>query len=98
MQTLFQLHKALSFSLEGVIVLLKSQTRYVNKPLDLHENLFPRTTSHFLSLTISLLGPYTHQTMIFKELRMEGFMLSRWKHKDPESLKRLMGWLKEVSD
>ncbi|XP_023252516.1 prostaglandin reductase 1 [Seriola lalandi dorsalis] len=40
-------------------------------------------------------GPYPHLTMIFKQLKMEGFMQSRWEHKHPESLKRLMGWLKE---
>lgn len=40
-------------------------------------------------------GPYPHLTMIFKELKMEGFMQSRWEHKHPESLKKLMGWLKE---
>lgn len=40
-------------------------------------------------------GPYPHLTMIFKELKMEGFMQSRWAHKHPESLSRLMAWLKE---
>ncbi|XP_039997104.1 prostaglandin reductase 1-like isoform X2 [Xiphias gladius] len=40
-------------------------------------------------------GPYPHLTMIFKQLKMEGFMHSKWEHKHPESLKRLMGWLKE---
>ncbi|KAM7366366.1 hypothetical protein PAMP_015812 [Pampus punctatissimus] len=40
-------------------------------------------------------GPYPHLTMIFKQLKMEGFMQSRWEHKHPESLKRLIGWLKE---
>ncbi|XP_044039522.1 prostaglandin reductase 1-like [Siniperca chuatsi] len=40
-------------------------------------------------------GPYPHLTMIFKQLKMEGFMQSRWEHKHPVSLKRLMGWLKE---
>ncbi|XP_026152936.1 prostaglandin reductase 1 [Mastacembelus armatus] len=40
-------------------------------------------------------GPYPHLTMIFKQLKMEGFMQSRWEHKHPESLRRLMGWLKE---
>lgn len=40
-------------------------------------------------------GPFPHLTMIFKQLKMEGFMQSRWEHKNPESLKRLMGWLKE---
>ncbi|TNM93584.1 hypothetical protein fugu_001760 [Takifugu bimaculatus] len=41
------------------------------------------------------MGPYPHLTMIFKQLKMEGFMHSRWEHKNPESLKRLMGWVKE---
>ncbi|KAE8279213.1 Prostaglandin reductase 1 [Larimichthys crocea] len=40
-------------------------------------------------------GPYPHLTMIFKQLKMEGFMQSRWEHKHPETLKRLIGWLKE---
>ncbi|XP_029310294.1 prostaglandin reductase 1-like isoform X1 [Cottoperca gobio] len=40
-------------------------------------------------------GPFPHLTMIFKQLKMEGFMQSRWEHKHPETLKRLMGWLKE---
>ncbi|XP_067436224.1 prostaglandin reductase 1-like [Thunnus thynnus] len=40
-------------------------------------------------------GPYPHPTMIFKQLKMEGFLQSRWEHKHPESLKRLIGWLKE---
>ncbi|CAB1421447.1 unnamed protein product [Pleuronectes platessa] len=40
-------------------------------------------------------GPYPHLTMIFKQIKMEGFMQSRWEHKNPESLKRLVGWLKE---
>uniref|UniRef100_A0A671UH11 Prostaglandin reductase 1 n=1 Tax=Sparus aurata TaxID=8175 RepID=A0A671UH11_SPAAU len=39
--------------------------------------------------------PYPHLTMIFKQLKVEGFMQSRWEHKHPESLKRLMGWVKE---
>ncbi|XP_077400007.1 prostaglandin reductase 1-like [Vanacampus margaritifer] len=40
-------------------------------------------------------GSYPQMTMIFKQLKMEGFMQSRWERKNPESLKRLMGWLKE---
>lgn len=35
--------------------------------------------------------------MIIKQLKMEGFMQSRWEHKHPESLKRLLGWVREVS-
>lgn len=41
-------------------------------------------------------GPYPQMTMIVKQLKMEGFMQSRWEPKHPESLRRLMGWLKEV--
>nr|XP_046236519.1 prostaglandin reductase 1-like [Scatophagus argus] len=40
-------------------------------------------------------GPYPHTILILKQLKIEGFMHMRWEHKDPESLKRLMGWLKE---
>ncbi|KAG7497076.1 hypothetical protein JOB18_031341 [Solea senegalensis] len=40
-------------------------------------------------------GPYSHLTMIIKQLKMEGFMQSRWEHKHAESLKRLMAWVKE---
>ncbi|CAL8325608.1 unnamed protein product [Lota lota] len=40
-------------------------------------------------------GPYPHLTMIFKQLKMEGFLVTRWEHKHPESLKRLMAWMKE---
>uniref|UniRef100_A0AAY4ERM1 Prostaglandin reductase 1 n=1 Tax=Denticeps clupeoides TaxID=299321 RepID=A0AAY4ERM1_9TELE len=37
-------------------------------------------------------GPYVHPEMIFKQLRMEGFLVHRWPHKHPESLKRLLAW------
>ncbi|XP_042068654.1 prostaglandin reductase 1-like [Haplochromis burtoni] len=40
-------------------------------------------------------GPYPYFTMIFKELKMEGFLQSRWEHKHPETLKRLLAWVKE---
>ncbi|XP_053199322.1 prostaglandin reductase 1-like [Scomber japonicus] len=40
-------------------------------------------------------GPYPQFTMIVKQLKMEGFMQSRWEHKHPETLKRLIGWVKE---
>lgn len=40
-------------------------------------------------------GPYPHMIMIIKQLKMEGFMQSRWAHKHPESLKRLLGWVRE---
>ncbi|KAM6972079.1 prostaglandin reductase 1-like [Aplochiton taeniatus] len=40
-------------------------------------------------------GPYIHTHMIFKQLRMEGFLVHRWEHKNPEALKKLMGWVRE---
>ncbi|KAM9425584.1 prostaglandin reductase 1-like isoform 2-T3 [Pholidichthys leucotaenia] len=40
-------------------------------------------------------GPYPHQIMIFKQLKMEGFLQSQWEHKHPETLKRLAAWVKE---
>ncbi|CAL8377015.1 unnamed protein product [Boreogadus saida] len=40
-------------------------------------------------------GPYQHLTIIYKQLKMEGFLLTRFEHKHPESLKRLMAWMKE---
>ncbi|KAF7664456.1 hypothetical protein LDENG_00175680 [Lucifuga dentata] len=40
-------------------------------------------------------GPYPQMIMILKQLKMEGFIQSRWVHKRPESLKRLMAWTKE---
>uniref|UniRef100_A0A3Q2PBF8 Prostaglandin reductase 1 n=1 Tax=Fundulus heteroclitus TaxID=8078 RepID=A0A3Q2PBF8_FUNHE len=40
-------------------------------------------------------GPYPHTMMIFKQLKMEGFLQNRWREKNPESLKRLMTWLQE---
>lgn len=40
-------------------------------------------------------GPYPQLTMIFKQLKMEGFMVGRWEHKNPESILRLLGWRKQ---
>lgn len=40
-------------------------------------------------------GPYPQMTMIMKQLKMEGFLQSRWPHKHPESLKKLLKWVKE---
>lgn len=34
--------------------------------------------------------------MIFKQLKMEGFLVSRWEHKNKESLKRMLTWMQEV--
>ncbi|KAI4884986.1 hypothetical protein NFI96_020252 [Prochilodus magdalenae] len=42
-------------------------------------------------------GPYPHLPMIFKELRMEGFLVGRWEHKNEESLKRMLTWVQEAS-
>uniref|UniRef100_A0A671UGJ1 Prostaglandin reductase 1 n=1 Tax=Sparus aurata TaxID=8175 RepID=A0A671UGJ1_SPAAU len=39
--------------------------------------------------------PYPHPVIISKQLKVEGFIPARWQHKHPESLKRLMGWVKE---
>ncbi|XP_041842552.1 prostaglandin reductase 1-like [Melanotaenia boesemani] len=40
-------------------------------------------------------GPYPLVTINWKQLKIEGFMQSRWEHKHTESLHRLMAWLKE---
>ncbi|XP_008281604.1 prostaglandin reductase 1 [Stegastes partitus] len=40
-------------------------------------------------------GPCSHLTMILKQIKMEGFMQSRWQHKHEETTKRLMAWVKE---
>ncbi|XP_052372882.1 prostaglandin reductase 1-like isoform X1 [Oncorhynchus keta] len=40
-------------------------------------------------------GPYVHTHMIFKQLRMEGFLCARWKNKHQQSLRRLMAWMTE---
>uniref|UniRef100_A0A4W5K7X0 15-oxoprostaglandin 13-reductase n=1 Tax=Hucho hucho TaxID=62062 RepID=A0A4W5K7X0_9TELE len=40
-------------------------------------------------------GPYVHTYMIFKQLRMEGFLCARWKNKHQQSLRRLMAWMTE---
>ncbi|KAG9274447.1 prostaglandin reductase 1-like [Astyanax mexicanus] len=40
-------------------------------------------------------GPYPHLSMIFKQLKMEGFLVGRWEHKNEESLKRMLTWVKE---
>lgn len=69
----------------------------INRSEGIAESLLHRPLLPFVSWTIVLSGPYPHLTMIFKELKMEGFMQSRWEHKHLESLKKLMGWLKEVS-
>ncbi|KAL1271580.1 hypothetical protein QQF64_030596 [Cirrhinus molitorella] len=40
-------------------------------------------------------GPYPHLHMIFKQLKMEGFLVGRWEHKNKESLKRMLTWMQE---
>ncbi|XP_072533224.1 prostaglandin reductase 1-like [Salminus brasiliensis] len=40
-------------------------------------------------------GPCINSNMIQKQLRMEGFLVSRWKHKHQEGLERLLAWVKE---
>lgn len=40
-------------------------------------------------------GPYPHLEMIFKQLKMEGFLVGRWEYKNKESLKRLLTWMQE---
>ncbi|XP_036372489.1 prostaglandin reductase 1-like isoform X2 [Megalops cyprinoides] len=40
-------------------------------------------------------GPYIHSHMIFKQLKMEGFISSRWQHKNEASLRRLLAWVQE---
>ncbi|XP_039901017.1 prostaglandin reductase 1-like [Simochromis diagramma] len=40
-------------------------------------------------------GPYPYVIMIIKELKMEGFLITRWQHKHPETLRRLLAWVKE---
>ncbi|XP_067117525.1 prostaglandin reductase 1-like [Osmerus mordax] len=40
-------------------------------------------------------GPYPHTSMVFKQLKMEGFLVNRWQHKNPEGIRRLLAWAKE---
>lgn len=44
-----------------------------------------------------LTGPYPHHEIITRQLKMEGFMVRSWQHKDEESIKRMLKWMKEVS-
>ncbi|XP_052007130.1 prostaglandin reductase 1-like isoform X2 [Xyrauchen texanus] len=45
--------------------------------------------------TIPQTGPYPHLPMIFKQLKMEGFLVGRWEHKNEESLRRMLTWMQE---
>ncbi|XP_024144170.1 prostaglandin reductase 1 [Oryzias melastigma] len=40
-------------------------------------------------------GIFPHTTINHKELKIQGFWDTQWKHKDGESLKRLMAWCKQ---
>ncbi|KAJ8268850.1 hypothetical protein COCON_G00114570 [Conger conger] len=40
-------------------------------------------------------GPFLQLQMVFKQLKMEGFLVGRWEHKNEESLPRLISWMKE---
>ncbi|CAG5959822.1 unnamed protein product, partial [Menidia menidia] len=40
-------------------------------------------------------GPYPLIKINMKQLKIEGFMQSRWEHEHPEGLRKLMGWLKQ---
>ncbi|XP_012687903.2 prostaglandin reductase 1 [Clupea harengus] len=40
-------------------------------------------------------GPFPHLTMIMNQIRMEGFLVGRWEHKNKESLRRLLVWKQE---
>lgn len=44
----------------------------------------------------SLAGPYVQFPMIFKELQMEGFIVSRWSNRKEEGLQALLKWVVEV--
>ncbi|NXV07410.1 PTGR1 reductase, partial [Cettia cetti] len=40
-------------------------------------------------------GPYVQMPIIFKELQMEGFIVSRWKDRREEGLRALLKWVME---
>lgn len=44
----------------------------------------------------SLAGPYVQLPMIFKELQMEGFLVTRWNNRREEGLQALLKWVMEV--
>ncbi|NWS27908.1 PTGR1 reductase, partial [Polioptila caerulea] len=45
--------------------------------------------------TVPQKGPYVQIHMIFKELQMEGFIVSRWNHRREEGLQALLKWVVE---
>ena len=42
------------------------------------------------------LGPYIHLAAIFKELKIEGFIVTRYTSRYPEALKEMKQWISEV--
>ncbi|XP_045572325.1 uncharacterized protein isoform X4 [Salmo salar] len=58
-------------------------------------SMYNDTTPQTGILSTPQTGPYVHTYMIFKQLRMEGFLCARWKHKHQQSLRRLMAWMTE---
>ncbi|MEE6518739.1 hypothetical protein FKM82_029909, partial [Ascaphus truei] len=40
-------------------------------------------------------GPYIQTSMIFKQLRMEGFLVHRWQDRYPEGQQQLLKWVSE---
>lgn len=45
--------------------------------------------------TAPQIGPYINSHVLFKQLRMEGFLVTRWQDQYPEGLQRMMAWVKE---
>lgn len=41
-------------------------------------------------------APVVQPAMIFKQIRMEGFVVSRWRDRFPETIDQMHAWLKEV--
>jgi len=42
--------------------------------------------------------PSVAQTILFKQLKVEGFMVTRWPDKVPQAIKDLTGWIEEVRE
>ena len=56
------------------------------------EKICPRLEANiFFSL-----GPYIHMSAITKELKMEGFIVTRYTSKYPEGIKDMRQWISEV--
>ena len=41
-------------------------------------------------------GPYPYSAVIGKQLKIEGFMLTRWLAEFPQAGKVILGWVREV--